>query len=301
MDRPLLSKQYQIVASLCTLSTDIVNYALSNFNTTKLVSTDLLPRSIFASQANTIINQLIERMPLDFHRLILGTTSLLENSLIPTIFGTDWSVKYGNASNDYLLQNIPRFYANGTCNCVISNKCFEPLRIGPPDVLLPGLVIGCLPIHGLRASTFECLFSASCINTILSYLEYYTFPDKSHPENFTVPEILPLLINPLNEFIFSRFLPTTLVGTIMDQLFIESWKNSTSYENYFNACAPSICSYKLNQRTNALYIVTSLLSLYGGLTVGLRFIVWNSVRFLKKKRVTRRVQNAAIISLVPIG
>lgn len=301
MDRPFLSKQYQIVNSLCSLSKDIVSNAISNFNTTKLVSNYLLSRNVFIVQANAIINQLIQETPLDFRRLVSGTALLLECSLIPTIFGTDWTMNYGNVSNDYVLQNIPRYYANRTCNCVISNKCYEPLKIGPPDLFLPGLMIGCLPIDGLRVSTFECLFSSNCIDTILSYLEYYTFPDKSYPTNFSVPEVLPLTINPLNESMPSRFLPTTLIGTIIDQLFIEKWENSTNYENYFDTCAPEICNYKFNQRTSVLYIITSLLSLYGGLTVALRFIVWNSIRFLKKKRSTRRVENTTVVSLVPVG
>ncbi|CAF4142564.1 unnamed protein product, partial [Rotaria sordida] len=32
---------------------------------------------------------------------------------------------------------------------MISGTCQEPLRIGPPDLFLPGLVVGCLPIDGL--------------------------------------------------------------------------------------------------------------------------------------------------------
>jgi hypothetical protein len=206
------------MGSICTASKSTVDHALLKFNMTTLVSTLLLSRDVFESQVNAIIKQLIKQTPLDFQRIMLFPAMLLEANLIPSVFGTDWSIEYGNASNDYLIRNIPRMYANDTCNCAVSSKCHESLRIGPPDLILPGLVIGCLPMDGLRVSTLECFFSSSCINTILSYLEYYMLPDKSHPTNFTLPEVLPLIVDPLNKSTPSRFSSTTLIGTIIDEL-----------------------------------------------------------------------------------
>ncbi|CAF1310228.1 unnamed protein product, partial [Rotaria magnacalcarata] len=115
-----------------------------------LVSTPLLSRDVFESQANVIIKQLTKQAPLDFQRLMVSPPLLLEVNLIPSVFGTDWPIEYGNASNDYLFRNISRLYANGTCNCAVLTHCHEPLTIGSPDLILPGLVIGCLPMDELR-------------------------------------------------------------------------------------------------------------------------------------------------------
>ena len=132
LDRPFLSKQYQLIGSICNASKSTVDHALLKFNMTTLVSTLLLSRDVFESQANVIIKQLIKQTPLDFQRLLVVPPLLLEANLIPSVFGTDWSIEYGNASNDYLFRNIPRLYANGTCNCAVSADCHEPLIIGPP-------------------------------------------------------------------------------------------------------------------------------------------------------------------------
>ncbi|CAF3049919.1 unnamed protein product [Rotaria sp. Silwood2] len=245
---------------------------------------------------NVILNELIKRAPLDFRRLLLASTALVEVNLIPTAFNTDWSIEYRNASNDYVLRNVPVMYANGTCNCAVSSECQAPLRIGPPELVLPGLVVGCLPIDGLRMSTLECFFSSNCINTILNYLEYYTLPDKSKALNFTLPEVLPLILNPLNESIPSHFSPVTLIGTIIDELFIEKWENITSYENYYDACSPTICNYKYSQRRGVLYVITSLLSLYGGLTTSLRFIVWNGMKLYQTIKSARRIHHTTVAS-----
>ncbi|CAF3967163.1 unnamed protein product [Rotaria magnacalcarata] len=143
-------------------------------------------------------------------------------------------------------------YANGTCKCVVSNDCQEPMRIGPPDIVLPGLFVGCFPSDGLKISTLECFYSSSCINTILSYLEYYTLPDKSLPTNFSLPRVLTLIVNPLNESIPSHFSTTTSIGTIINELFIEERKNISSYESYYVACAPTTCNYDYSERRGIL-------------------------------------------------
>ncbi|CAF1270594.1 unnamed protein product [Rotaria sordida] len=175
---------------------------------------------------------------------------------------------------------------------MVSGTCQEPLRIGPPDLFLPGLVVGCLPIDGLRMSTLECFFSSSCISTILTYLEYYTQMDGSPPINFVPPTVLPLTISPLDNSTPSRFPKNTSIGTLMDEYFIEEWTFRMSYEDYFTACAPTHCNFEYVTRNNMLYVATSVLGLYGGLTIGLRFIIWNVIglyRSLKKHIRSRRV------------
>ncbi|CAF3833487.1 unnamed protein product [Rotaria sp. Silwood1] len=237
----------------------------------------VLSRASFESQIEVILHQLIDTVPLQFQRTITFAMELIQSNLIPTSFNTDWFIEYGNASNDYLLRFIPRLYNNDTCNCVVSSTCQEPLQIGPPNLILPGLVIGCSPMNALRISTLECMFSMNCVNRILSYLNYYTELDGSLPSNFTPSTTLPFIIHPLNQSIPSRFLPTAPIGTLIDELFIEDWQNISLYENYFAACQPTMCQYKYIQRNNILLVVTSLLGLYGGLTVSLRFLVWYGI------------------------
>ena len=206
---------------------------------------------------------------------------MLHCNLIPPAFNTDWSLEYGNASNDYLLRSVPRPFANSTCNCEVSGKCQQVLRVGPPDLVLPGLVIGCLPIDGLRMSTLECFFSSSCIGSITDFLEYYTQMDGSPPTNFTPPTVASVVMKPLDDSIISRFSMTTQIGTIMDELFIDSWAKTSSFEQCYTACAPTMCRYEYVKRNDLLYIATLLLALYGGLTISLRFIVWNAPRLYR--------------------
>ncbi|CAF4441305.1 unnamed protein product [Rotaria sp. Silwood2] len=124
-----------------------------------------------------IIAEFIQLVPNNYRGLQYFVLDLFHFSFLPTAFNNDWLLEYGDESDGYLIRSVPRSFTNTTCNCMISGACKEPLRIGPPDLFLPGLVVGCLPFDGLRMSTLECFFSSSCISTILTYLEYYTQMD----------------------------------------------------------------------------------------------------------------------------
>jgi hypothetical protein len=224
-----------------------------------------------------MINNLKIVAPVYFQLIIPFITEMFEGNLLPTAFNTDWTIEYGNESNGYLTRSVPRLYMNDTCNCVVSNSCQNYLRVGPPNLTLPGLVVGCSPIEGLRMSTLECFYSSDCISTIITYLEYYTQIDGSPPNNFVPPTIPPITISPLDSSTMSRFLPNSSISALINEMFIDDWINQSSYEGYFSACAPSSCQYQYNKRQNIFYVASYLLSLYGGLTVGWRFIIWNAI------------------------
>lgn len=239
-DRPLLSKQHQIIGWLCEEAKSIIDSYLINVNQRTLIGMTTLSRASFTSEIDLIIDQITERLPVNYRRGYGLITELMHNSLLSTAFNTDWLLEFENEFNRYRLRSVPREYANGTCNCVVSNDCNEPLRIGPPELTLPGLVVGCLPIDGLRLSTLECFYSSSCIATIINFLDYYTQIDGSPPTDF-VPPISPrLVVDPLNSSIPSRFALNSTIGMLMDELFIEHWTNESHYERYFVQCVPTV-------------------------------------------------------------
>jgi hypothetical protein len=73
----------------------------------------------------------------------------------------------------------------------------------------------------------------------------------------------------------SQYKPNTRIGEIIENLLVENWNTFISFEKYFSACAPQLCTYSYEKRENFIFILTTLFSLFGGLTVvfrtGLRF------------------------------
>ena len=264
---------------------------LHSFNTATLVSTSALPRRSFDTQVQMIVSDFISLLPMVTKRLLRLYSNMIIYNLVPTAFNNDWSLEFGNASNDYIIRHIPQLYDNGSCNCLISTNCQRPLIIGPSNVVLPGLVTSCTPFYGVRMSTLECFYSSSCIATIISYLNYFTELNGSAPVNFntSVPtgDMMVMPLDDSNLFLLSK---NMTIGTIMDELFINGWNMTSSYEQYYGACAPATCQYEYVARNSAVYIVTLLLSIHGGLTIGLRALMWNLAKFYRssKDRLNRQ-------------
>lgn len=83
----------------------------------------------------------------------------------------------------------------------------------------------------------------------------------------------------------SRFFVNTTVQNITHPLFIERWHINASYAAFYRQCAPTYRLYSVRERENALYVVSKISGLYGGLTVSLRFIVpYIAVVLFKVKR-----------------
>jgi hypothetical protein len=71
----------------------------------------------------------------------------------------------------------------------------------------------------------------------------------------------------------------------LTNLFVDEWSTNISYSKYVAGCAVSFCTYTITDETNFSYTITLLISLYGGLTIVLRFIATFLVNIsLKMKR-----------------
>ncbi|CAF3342143.1 unnamed protein product [Rotaria sp. Silwood2] len=77
---------------------------------------------------------------------------------------------------------------------------------------------------------------------------------------------------PYDGFRLSKFENFSL-GKLNDQLFVETWKNTSNYTKYFETCRPLQCQYTLSNRNKPIIMLTNLL----GLTYSLRLIIGESL------------------------
>ena len=61
-----------------------------------------------------------------------------------------------------------------------------------------------------------------------------------------------------------------------------------SYEKYFAACAPRNSYYSYVKSIDTLRIIISMLGLYGGLTISLRLVIWDTARIYRKVKARLR-------------
>jgi hypothetical protein len=85
------------------------------------------------------------------------------------------------------------------------------------------------------------------------------------------------------------------------ELMSEKWEINRNFSGYYSACAPKECTYTYLERFNIIHLITMLIGLYGGLTVGLRivspmiirvghYIHKNFIRKFQRKRQQQSLQ-----------
>ncbi|CAF4139490.1 unnamed protein product [Rotaria sordida] len=125
-------------------------------------------------------------------------------------------------------------------------------------------------MQSLLLSSLECFFEQTCFDLIQEKIN-------ANADYYLKIKGSVLLTNS------TRFSPKTTVEEIINELMIERWYENVCYEEYYQQCAPEQCSYLLTFRSNALYIVTIVIGLFGGLSVALKIIVPIIVRWIRNR------------------
>lgn len=133
--------------------------------------------------------------------------------------------------------------------------------------VIPGAITGCSTVGSLLLSSLECFYSDSnCSLILMNYIKQTYFWYVEDPVWF---DIEPFTYNSISK----HFLPNTSIGSIMKGMMIERWNPSVSYEQFYESCAPSYCTYTEIEYSKAVFeVIITLISIIGGLTISLRLI-----------------------------
>lgn len=257
---------FQSLRIMCDLTKQAVIDAQDIFLSTQVVSAYMLDYDLFTSQMNATLTFYKSTLSNSFVHTLQMLLGMAQGNGLVSGYLTNWGVFLPNMTTDATIYTKARIY--NQCNCATSVSCIQS---SIPYV--PGFVVGCLPIESFLRSTFECLYNQTCINTISSYVN---------------ASIVPRALNNTN----SRFDPYLITNDIIQEMFIESWSINFSYEKFFQQCQPTSCSYILIGRCNILYVMTTIVGLYGGLIVLLKLIVPFTVHHIYA--IIRRRQHANI-------
>ncbi len=172
------------------------------------------------------------------------------------------------------------------CICATNPNCEDPVTIYyddfindeyfDPDIayVVPGSTDGCSPIDSLQLSTLECFYSDSdCFSIVMNFIQQ-TYIANNIDSLWFNPR--PLIYDPT----LSRFPPNTSIKMILQNMMIERWNISTSYNSFYESCAPSYCTYSQTIHTKTVIgVIVTLISMIGGLVVSLRLITPQFMKF----------------------
>jgi hypothetical protein len=172
------------------------------------------------------------------------------------------------------------------CSCRTSVKCIYPLSIYdyPNNTTLfnvPGFYTGCYIIEAVLQSTLECFYNQTCITEIQSYFH-----------------ISPVNITALDPSLSMKYSYNSTIQQLLDDLMVEEWNTPTTYENYYKQCQPIQCTYTYERKNSAIYILTVLIGLMGGLITVLKLIVPILVKLITRKRRPRALEHGKMFIMI---
>ncbi|CAF0901063.1 unnamed protein product [Adineta steineri] len=276
---------FQAMSAFCTLVNQTISNSLSQFNSSQYVSASVTSENVFQLQTKALISQFISSTSDNFLlslSMIQDTTqsnTLLSGQLNNFGFNLDYDAEELDYADDLLFYQ--QSYSN--CSCYSSATCISPSPIydlvkGTILFTVPGFYTGCYIMESLLQSNLQCFYDQICINKLQSY--------------FQVSSIMNVTALDISSSV--QFFENSTIADVLDQLMVEEWINSSIYENYYSECKPSRCSYTVTSKNSAIYIITTLIGLVGGLITVLKFIVPHFVMFIRRKKAIRRVDTETV-------
>ena len=250
---------FQALKSLCLIAQDWISTNLAQFYLSNYIGTSTASSDLFESQSAALVQQFIASATKSFFASLQIVRNITQaNGLLDALFH-NYNLSIF-ADGDEVVVNAVVFDDN--CRCDRSNKCVTRIVMflnesDSSPWIMPGLYAGCYVLEALLQSHLGCFFDELCLET----LQFPTNPD------------LPWHTSALDQAKITKFVPNTSVGAILDKLMVDAWNWSAVHSNYFAACKPKECSYTMTGRNAAIYIVTTVIGLIGGLVTAFKFVI----------------------------
>jgi uncharacterized protein YpmS len=106
-------------------------------------------------------------------------------------------------------------------------------------------------------------------------------------------------ISSLDPILSSRYNKSSTIQELVNQLMVENWNLSHVYESYYKECQPKKCTYTFVTKNDAIYIVTTILGLIGGLVTVLKLLIPQLVKFTP--RLIKIIRRCLRLSRVGTG
>ncbi|CAF3313582.1 unnamed protein product [Rotaria sp. Silwood2] len=303
--RTFAFSHYRALSLLCRLAHQAFNDNYHSFNSTNLVELLAFSRAQFNGLARVLVSNFQKNLLANEKRTAkLMSLMIAQNRLLSALrtnyytYSVPGSKSYRTYNALYLEQNATE---DSPCDCRLrNNQCTYPagafynwtsLELGKsaknnprPQFQIPGLMAGCTSLDSMRQSTLECLYNQSCVDAI------------SLQSKILRPKALNSSL--------SEFPLNSTIGSLFDEfLFVEIWKNQSSFENYFAACEPQSLSYSYESRFHFGTIITMSLNAFGGLVTAWELItpaiiiIWQRIKWKRKQRQRSTTTEETLVEL----
>ncbi|CAF1383656.1 unnamed protein product [Adineta steineri] len=263
---------FQALNTFCQLSNQTIANRLIQFYSSQYVTVSVTPLQVFQSQTQAFVSQFISLMTNDF---LLSISTIRKTTQSNSLLSGQFTNYYLVRQSSNYVNSVFVLYNN--CSCASSATCAYKFPIYDSKnskviFTVPGIYTGCYIIEALLQSNLQCFYNKTCINQVQSYFTKY----------------LSMNLTTLDSSLLIGFSMNSTIQELVDELMVEEWNSSTIYDGYYNECQPSKCSYSYQTKNDAIYIITTLIGLVGGLITVLKLIVPRLIKMMRrKKEITR--------------
>ena len=161
-------------------------------------------------------------------------------------------------TNFYLRGSNPSRMAPkkvSNCSCMASDGCPHPLSISGNEnrsIPIPGMIEDCYIIDGVLASTLQCYYNRTCFALL-------------HPHLSNSFEILSGNID-------QGSYPNQTIRSLFNRMMVDHFTIRIDFDKFYQQCQPRRCSYSFQRRFDLIFILTTVLGVFGGLSLVLRYI-----------------------------
>ena len=244
--------QFQLLATLCKWAKQTINSSLDVFLQTPFVGAQVVPKETFELEIDQIINEWQSGTTTRFlHTTELIRTTNHGNMLINSVFNAEFTMEQTTG----LIRVKSRDFDG--CSCFATQTCHTEMaiydyRLGSNKTTslftVRNFFFGCSPLESLLMSTLECFYQGECIQILTDYIV----------QNVTS------IFTPLDEL---QSQPNDPIQYILQNLMVTSWSNHVSFSSFYRSCSPASCTYEYYRSVTALFLVTTIIGIAGGLSL----------------------------------
>ena len=257
---------FQALSAFCEISQKKISSDLTVFNVNQYITASVTAREIFKSQTEALFEAFKSSASADLSSSFLVVRDINQANGIMSITGTQYMFEKLPGQSHVVSSSI--VYSD--CICSFSPTCVKAAYVANFTSqetiisIVPGMYVGCLITEALLQSSLQCFFNQTCVEFVSSYLSF-----NSH-----------LNVTALDPSLLHRYSIYSTIKELVDRLMVEDWTFSNDYSRYYNACQPSQCSYTYRTRNDAIYIISTLFGLIGGLVTVLKLFVSYTVKYI---------------------
>ena len=279
--RDTLTFFWQTVASLCRISNQTWTSAISDFGASYILSPKALTEEQIRSQADSDLHNHIASTEVRLFSTVLALQRSIAGNQFVSALATNFFLGYpiSDFGSWSTPQMAPRI--SDDCSCMRMAGCPRPATVNDTRgeaVRVPGMIADCLVVDATLASTLECYYDRACVSLL-------------HGSDSASVKLLSSNGNTY----FSR---NSTVQALLDKIFIDDLNIEIRFDLFYGQCQPAYCSYSYSHRFDKIFVVTTLIGVFGGLSLLLRHAVRLSamaaLRFRKKGRTTQTSQESTI-------